>query len=176
MWRQRGFSSLASVALQLAEDQAKHQRLKMWEDYEETEDTKPYEVITDRKGNYRNVVVAELKRALLLHVQSYDGNQKMEEMMNVLRLEMTGPICRWWQAGRVHHTRGSRRYVQLNTGAWITSSRMHVSGRLSHHLQATPRGQGWNRLDGSSHGVSGDYIKPGVLKKRCSQRQAADSN
>lgn len=75
-------------ALQLAEEQAKQQRLKIWEDYEETEDTKPQEVITDRKGNYRNVVVTEVKPDLSFYVQFFDDGPKLEEMTKLLRQEL----------------------------------------------------------------------------------------
>lgn len=75
-------------ALQLAEGQAKQQRLKMWEDYEETEETKPQEVITDRKGNYRNVVLTEVKPDLSFYVQFYDDGPKLEEMTKLLRQEL----------------------------------------------------------------------------------------
>ncbi|KAL3210473.1 hypothetical protein MRX96_008717 [Rhipicephalus microplus] len=74
--------------LQLAEEQAKQQRLKIWEDYEETEDTKPQEVITDRKGNYRNVVVTEIKQDLSFYVQFFDDGPKLEEMTKLLRQEL----------------------------------------------------------------------------------------
>ncbi|XP_075530608.1 staphylococcal nuclease domain-containing protein 1 [Dermacentor variabilis] len=75
-------------ALQLAEEQAKQQRLKIWEDYEETEDTKPQEVITDRKGNYRNVLVTEVKPDLSFYVQFFDDGPKLEEMTKLLRQEL----------------------------------------------------------------------------------------
>lgn len=75
-------------ALQLAEEEAKQQRLKIWEDYEETEDTKPQEVITDRKGNYRNVVVTEVKPDLSFYVQFFDDGPKLEEMTKLLRQEL----------------------------------------------------------------------------------------
>ncbi|KAH6943933.1 hypothetical protein HPB50_000647 [Hyalomma asiaticum] len=41
-------SSLASHAFQLAEEQAKEQRLNIWDEYDETEDAKPQEGIDDR--------------------------------------------------------------------------------------------------------------------------------
>ncbi|CAN7995796.1 unnamed protein product, partial [Ixodes hexagonus] len=76
-------------ALQLAEEQAKQRRDKIWAGYEETEETKQQEVVSERKVSYKNVLVTEVKPDLSFYVQFFDDGPKVEEMLTLLRQELT---------------------------------------------------------------------------------------
>ncbi|XP_077528876.1 staphylococcal nuclease domain-containing protein 1 [Haemaphysalis longicornis] len=84
-------------ALQLAEEDAKRRKLRLWENYEEAQEEEeeaasrgPKESSGggERKVNYRNVVVTEVKPDLSFYVQFFDDGPKLEEMTKLLRQEL----------------------------------------------------------------------------------------
>lgn len=77
-------------ALQLAEEQAKQRRDRIWAGWEEpSEEAKQAEVVSERKVTYKNVLVTEVKPDLSFYVQFFDDGPKVEEMLTLLRQELT---------------------------------------------------------------------------------------
>lgn len=64
-------------ALQLAEEQAKQRRDRIWAGWEEpSEEAKQAEVVSERKVTYKNVLVTEVKPDLSFYVQFFDDGEK----------------------------------------------------------------------------------------------------
>lgn len=80
-------------ALQIAEDNAKARRIKIWHNYEEIkEELKPEDDKTERKVEPKNVIVTEVKEvtpSIRIFVQFTDDGDKLEALMNDLRRELT---------------------------------------------------------------------------------------
>lgn len=74
--------------LQVAEESARTKKLKMWANYEE-----PKEIVvveeTERKCNYKKVVVTEVGQSLNFWAQSVDTGSQLEQLMTDLHNELT---------------------------------------------------------------------------------------
>lgn len=137
-------------ALQLAEEAAKKRGDKIWAGYEESEETKTQEVISERKVNYRNVCVTEVKPDLSFYIQFYDDGKKLEEMTSLLRQELEqnppmpgayvpkkGEVCaakfkadnEWYRAKveKVHATGGAVDIFYLDYGNRETTDASHLA-------------------------------------------------
>ncbi|CAG7833367.1 unnamed protein product [Allacma fusca] len=77
-------------ALQIAEDNAKARRDKIWANYEEIkEELKPEDDKVERKVDPKSVIVTEITSELRLYVQFTDDGDKLENLMGELRRELT---------------------------------------------------------------------------------------
>ena len=77
-------------AMQIAEENAKARKLKIWANYVEKEvkAAPEEEIATERKTNYQAVVVTEVTPELRFFVQKVDLGQALEQLMNQLRQEL----------------------------------------------------------------------------------------
>lgn len=76
--------------LQIAEENAKRNRLNLWKDYQEV--TEPEEVVeenTERNVSYKSVVVTEVASELKFYAQLVDNGPQLEKLMEQLRQDMT---------------------------------------------------------------------------------------
>lgn len=77
-------------ALQIAEENAKKRKLKIWANYVEKEVKveKEEEMVTERKTNYQPVVVTEVTPELHFYVQKVEQGPALEQLMMQLRQEL----------------------------------------------------------------------------------------
>lgn len=76
--------------LQIAEDNAKARREKIWRDFVDTkEEIKPEDDKVERKVDPKPVVVTEVTSELHVYVQFTDDGDKLEALMNDLRRELS---------------------------------------------------------------------------------------
>jgi staphylococcal nuclease domain-containing protein 1 len=77
-------------ALQIAEDNAKGRREKIWLNFEDAkEELKPEDDKVERKVEHKKVIVTEVTNDLHLFVQFTDDGDKLESLMNDLRRELS---------------------------------------------------------------------------------------
>jgi len=75
--------------LQIAEDNAKARRERIWMNWEDTKDEiKPEDDKTERKYEPKNVIVTEVTPELKIFVQFTADGDKLEALMNDLRREL----------------------------------------------------------------------------------------
>lgn len=76
--------------LQNAEDNAKRKREKIWLDFEETKNVEISVESSERKVNYKTVVITEFKQQdLNFYAQNVEDGPKLEELMINMRQEFT---------------------------------------------------------------------------------------
>lgn len=77
-------------SMQIAEENAKARKLKMWANYVEKEvkSVPEEEVTTERKTSYQAVVVTEVTPELHFYAQKVDQGPALEQLMNQLRQEL----------------------------------------------------------------------------------------
>ena len=77
-------------ALQIAEENAKRRKLKIWANYVEKEVKveKEEETVAERKTNYQAVVVTEVTPELHFYVQKVDQGPALEQLTMQLRQEL----------------------------------------------------------------------------------------
>ncbi|XP_067676667.1 staphylococcal nuclease domain-containing protein 1-like [Haliotis asinina] len=74
--------------LQVAEEKAKKDKLKMWANYVEPTKQEVVEEPADRKVTYKNVIVTEVNDSLSFFAQTVEKGPELEKMMDELRSEM----------------------------------------------------------------------------------------
>ncbi|XP_071791896.1 staphylococcal nuclease domain-containing protein 1-like isoform X2 [Asterias amurensis] len=74
--------------IQAAEEKTKEAKLKIWERFEEPKTTVVVEETTERKTNYKHIVVTEIGKELDFFAQLIDSGPQFEKFMEQLRAEL----------------------------------------------------------------------------------------
>nr|CAG4646827.1 EOG090X01F7 [Megafenestra aurita] len=122
-------------ALQIAEENAKAKKLKIWANYVEKEvkAVPEEEVATERKTNYQAVVITEVTPELRFYAQKVDQGPALEQLMNQLRQELNtnAPL-----AGAYVPKKGDMCAAKFSDGEWYRAKVEKVAGAQVHLLYA----------------------------------------
>nr|CAG4641473.1 EOG090X01F7 [Eurycercus lamellatus] len=120
-------------SLQVAEENAKAKKLKMWANYVEKEvKAVPEEDAgTERKTNYQAVVVTEVTPELRFYVQKVDQGPALEQLMMQLRQELNtnAPL-----AGSYTPKKGDMCAAKFSDGEWYRARVEKVAANQVHLL------------------------------------------
>lgn len=124
------FSAERSIhyrALQVAEENAKAKKLKMWANYVEKEvKAQPEEdVVAERKTNYQSVVITEVTPELHFYVQKVENGPALEQLMAQLRQDLaTNPPL----SGAFSPKKGDLCAAKFSDGEWYRARVEKVTG------------------------------------------------
>lgn len=120
-------------SLQIAEENAKRRKIKMWANYVEKEVKldKEEEVATERKTNYQAVVLTEVTPELHFYVQKVEQGPALEQLMMQLRQELNAnpPL-----AGSYVPKKGDICAAKFSDGEWYRARVEKIAGAQVHLL------------------------------------------
>lgn len=120
-------------SLQIAEENAKRRKMKMWANYVEKEVKldKEEEVATERKTNYQAVVLTEVTPELHFYVQKVEQGPALEQLMMQLRQELNAnpPL-----AGSYVPKKGDICAAKFSDGEWYRARVEKIAGAQVHLL------------------------------------------
>nr|CAG4638262.1 EOG090X01F7 [Cyclestheria hislopi] len=119
-------------ALQIAEENAKGRRARMWKNYTEEKEVKAHteeETASERRTNYQLVVVTEVTPELHFYVQKVDQGPALEQLMAQLRQELDAhpPL-----AGAYAPRKGDLCAAKFSDGEWYRARVEKVAGNQVH--------------------------------------------
>uniref|UniRef100_A0A0P5RPB4 Staphylococcal nuclease domain-containing protein 1 n=1 Tax=Daphnia magna TaxID=35525 RepID=A0A0P5RPB4_9CRUS len=120
-------------AMQIAEENAKAKKFRIWANYVEKEvKAVPEEDAgAERKTNYQAIVITEVTPELRFYAQKVDQGQALEQLMNQLRQELntTPPL-----AGAYVPKKGDVCAAKFSDGEWYRARVEKVAGNQVHLL------------------------------------------
>nr|CAG4648501.1 EOG090X01F7 [Polyphemus pediculus] len=121
-------------SLQVAEENAKAKKIRLWANYTGEKEVKPVheeETVFERKTNYQSVVITEVTPELHFYVQKVDQGPSLEQLMTQLRQELnTNPPL----GGAYNPKKGDLCAAKFSDGEWYRARVEKVAAGQVHLL------------------------------------------